>query len=122
MDANRLAKLLAMALTASFIAGCGKSQQTQTSKAPPSTPSGEQTALEQSLSAWSSGDQTRAVDQFVQIDWTKGKPFSSGSVLHYTEAEFAALPPDTRTKLAGQMTAEIASLKELARHVSQQGR
>ena len=122
MNANRLAKLLVMAFTASLIGGCGQSQQPQSAKAPPSAPSGEQTALEQSLSAWTSGDKAGAVSQFLQIDWTKGKPFSSGSVLHYTEAEFAALPPDTRTKLAGQMTADIAALKELARQVSQQGR
>jgi hypothetical protein len=110
-----------MLLSASLLAGCGKNQ-TQSAKAPPQASSGERTALEQSISAWTSGDKAGAVSQFLQIDWTKGKPFSSGSILHYTEAEFAALPSDTRTKLAGQMTADIASLKELARQVSQQGR
>jgi hypothetical protein len=107
-------------LSASLLAGCGKNNQTQSAKAPSPALSSERTALEQSIAAWTSGDKAGAVSQFLQIDWTKGKPFSSGSILHYSEAEFAALPPETRAKLSDQM-ADITALKELARQVSQQG-
>src|SRR5262245_20664379 len=121
MNANQLTTLSAMVLSASLLAGCGKNNQTQSAKAPPQASSGERTALEQSISAWTSGDKAGAVAQFLQIDWTKGKPFSSGSILHYSEAEFAALPPETRAKLGDQM-ADITALKELGRQVTQQGR
>src|SRR5262249_31098287 len=86
MNANQLITLWAMVL-GTLLTGCGKNNQTQSAKAPPQASSGERTALEQSISVWTSGDKGGAVSQFLQIDWTKGKPFSSGSVLHYTEAE-----------------------------------
>ena len=121
MIACQPAILLAMALTASLMAGCRQNNQTQSAKAPLPAPSGERTALEQSISAWTSGDKAGAVTQFLQIDWTKGKPFSTGSVLHYSEAEFAALPPGTRTKLDEKM-GDITALKELCKQVGQQGR
>src|SRR5262245_14027879 len=101
MDANQLTTLSAMILSASLLAGCHKNNQTQsaTANAPSPALGGERTVLEQSISAWTSGDRAGAVSQFLQIDWTKGNPFSSGSILHYSEAEFAALPPETRAKL-----------------------
>src|SRR5262245_1174911 len=120
MNANPLTTLSAMVLSASLLAGCGKNNQTQSAKDPPQASSVERTALEQSISAWTSGDKAGAVSQFLQIDWAKGKPFSSGSILHYSEAEFAALPPETRAKLGDQM-ADITALKELGKQVIQQG-
>src|SRR5262245_51552455 len=121
MNANPLTTLSAMVLSASLLAGCGKDNQTQSAKAPPQASSSERSALEQSISAWAGGDKAGAVSQFLQIDWTKGKPFSSASILHYSEAEFAALPPETRAKLGDQM-ADITALKELGKQVSQHGK
>src|SRR5262245_7826928 len=121
MNASQLTSLSTMLLSAALLTGCSKDNQTQSAKAPPQASSSERTALEQSIAVWTSGDKAGGVSQFLQIDWTKGKPFSSGSILHYSEAEFAAVPVETRAKLGDQM-ADITALKELGKQVSQQGR
>jgi hypothetical protein len=143
-----VAALLAAALAATWITGCGDrhsesenaASQSATSPqvpapppplpAPSASPAKSQNAAgsaatatpESVLIAWRSGDQAAAVARFVQVDWTAHPLFATDSVLGLSESQFRAIPePSHRAKLE-ELSSQVAVLKEIARAVAAAGR
>jgi hypothetical protein len=101
--------------------------QAQTNSQPPS-PAGAGTlakkdiaTLGQAMKQYSAGQRDAAVATFLAVDFARRPLFDSGSVLNYTEAQFAALPQAARDKLGQQMLADIKTVKVLCATVKRAG-
>jgi len=73
------------------------------------------------LTAWRQGDQAAAVSSFLAADWTARPLFAVGSTLSLSEAQFNAFSDAERQAKSTDMTAQLASLKQLAAAVAQAG-
>lgn len=78
--------------------------------------------LDQSMKLWQSGSKEAAVAKFLTVDFSRRPLFSFGSVLNYTEAQFIALPPAAREKLAQQMNDDLRVIKEICAQVRDNGK
>ena len=113
------APLLICLLTSGLLGGMGCGQKSQPAVAKPeanatgATPSAGQTPLEQSMALWTAGDKDAAIQKFLAIDFLKGRLFSGGAILSYSEPQFAALPAATRESVSPKMLADISALKAL---------
>jgi hypothetical protein len=99
--------------------GCGQGTAPKTADSPGAA-SG-QTPLESVIALWTGGNQDEAAEAFLKLDFSQARLFSKGSVLSYSETEFAALSEAARGQVAKQMEADLASLKGLCRRVKELG-
>ena len=77
--------------------------------------------MEETMKLWRDGKQSEAVEKFLTVDFSKRPLFPTGSVLNYTEPQFAALPQAARDKLSQQMLADIKTVKVLSATVKRAG-
>ena len=117
--------VLALVLSGFLAGGCnrnasGPSGSEQSANSAPAV-AAQPTAFEKCLSAWATGDQNTAVQDFLEMDLREAKLFSPGSALSLSEPQFAALPQAGREKLSAPMLADLASLKALCTRVKEAG-
>jgi hypothetical protein len=111
--------LLLTSLLAGFATGCGQKPGEPVAK--PTTPApGSQTPLEQAITLTSAGQMDQAVATFLKLDWAQ-RPFSPGSILNYSEVEFAKLPRAAMEQASKPMMADLDLLKKLVRQVRESG-
>lgn len=109
--------LLLAAICSLAASGCGDPAPTKAA-----VPAANKTSLEKAMFSWTEGDKKSAVEAFLRLDWKKDTLFSSGSVLRYSEAEFAALPQAVREKINQPMLDQVQALKTLCAGVAESGR
>ncbi len=108
------------AISLLWMGGCSKKAPGSTALQPGAV--SQPTPLENCIALWSSGQPEAAMEKFVALDWNATTLFSAGSPLHYSEAEFVALPAAAREQAMIRILAEAQQLKALARRVADTGR
>ena len=106
-----------------LMAGCGK-KSSSSSATPPTqaeAASSSSPVSQPALAAWQQGDKAAAVSSFLAADWSARPLFAAGSVLSLSEDQFKALSDADRQTKSTEMTAQLASLKQLAAAVTQAG-
>ncbi len=85
-------------------AAAGTETPAAPAEAPPEQPAGTENPghMVEAIALWEAGEQDKAVEAFMQIDWAKPAEFAPGYALGMTSDEFDALSPDA----AGAKTAE----------------
>lgn len=84
--------------------------------------SSAQTPAEQSMALWNAGKKDAATEKFMSVDWKSGNLFSSGSILNYSEKQFAEAPQAEKEKLDKQMKDDLQTLKAVCSRVNNLGR
>ncbi|MBX3733648.1 MAG: hypothetical protein KF791_13760 [Verrucomicrobiae bacterium] len=75
--------------------------------------------MDQAMESWRAGQKAKAVEQFVTVDFSKRPLFPAGSILNYSEAQFAALNPAAREKVSQPMLDDVQVIKQIAMQVTQ---
>jgi hypothetical protein len=73
--------------------------------------------MESALTLLLQGDANAAVDAFLKLDLSKGRLFSPGSPLSYSEAEFLKLPRAANEKIGQQAVTDIGVVRRLSLEV-----
>jgi len=110
-----------------LIAGCGKKNSSSGSSATPPTAqadaaSSSSPVSQPALTAWQQGEKAAAVSSFLAADWSARPLFAAGSALSLNENQFKALSDADRQAKSSELTAQLASFKQLASAVAGAGR
>jgi len=106
-----------------LMAGCGKKSPSSSTTPPPAQADAASSSpvAQPALTAWQQGDKAAAVSSFLAADWSAHPLFAAGSTLSLSESQFKALSDAERQAKSTEMTAQLASLKQLAAAVAQAG-
>lgn len=85
-------------------------------------PSAEAKKIEEMLALWSQGQQTKAVEILLGIDWTKSLKFSRETyIFTLTEKEYISLKPKDQREVMNQVMATSGMIRKIARQVQAMG-
>jgi len=106
------------------LAGCGKKIDSAANpslvKQQDTTPATTAT-IQPVLTAWQQGDQSGAISNFLETDWSSRPLFTPGSALSLNEKQFGSLPSTDRDAKANEMLDQLGVLKHLLAAVTQAG-
>lgn len=94
-------------------------KQTPAETKPTGTSAGSR--LAEAMTLWKQGQQDKAVEAFVGIQWKDKVRFAESSPLALTEKQFAQLPPAERETRMAEIMDELSVLRSLGRAVLEKG-
>jgi hypothetical protein len=77
--------------------------------------------LEDMLAMWQAGEQDKAVEEFLKIDWAGEKVFADDSVLDVNESDYGGMSVEKKKEVRQQTIELMKAVRELARRALEVG-